>query len=85
MGCTDPTAPPRRLHLSLPEDDLVAFHELTQCELLIAPDHDLGVVVMTLREPSRQPIEVVLGTGAVVEVVMKLVGVVARLRERQTG
>ena len=29
--------------------------------------------------------EIVLGTGAVVETVMKLVGAVARLRERQTG
>ena len=37
----------------------------------IAPDHELGVVVLSLFEPNKEPVELVLGTSAVVQVVMR--------------
>ena len=83
MGCSDNSAPPRRLHLSLPpEDDLTQLGEIHPAALDITPDFEAGLISMRLVEPGQaEPLEIVLGPAAGLDTALKLVAAVARLRE----
>jgi hypothetical protein len=83
MGCSDISAPPRRLHLSLPEpiDDLTRLGDVTPVELHISADHEAGLVVMRVVEPGRPELELVLGAAAGLDAALRIAAAVARLKE----
>jgi hypothetical protein len=54
----------------------------SEVEVAIVPDFAIGAVRFTIIVDGEPETELLLTTGNVIEIVMKLVGAVARLRER---